>query len=56
MVADTDRRWRTLLITAREINNTVGGGKIGVFLMAIDTEHFRDKLENVDMGKAPSCS
>ena len=41
----------TLLITAREINNTVGGGKIGVFLMAIDTEHFRDKLENVDMGE-----
>ena len=39
-----------LLVAAREINNTKSGGKIGVFIIGLDTGYFREKLENVDLG------
>ena len=38
------------LVAAREINNTISGGKIGVFIISLDTDFFRKKLENVDLG------
>ncbi len=39
------------LVTAREINNTKAGGKVGVILAAITTDHFMEAYKSVDLGE-----
>lgn len=49
MITNTENVGR--LVTARELNSVISGGKIGVIFLAIDVEYFAASFREVDLGE-----
>ncbi len=49
MITNTENIGR--LVTARELNSIISGGKIGVIFLAVDVECFADSFRAVDLGE-----
>lgn len=49
MITNTENSGR--LVTARELNSVISGGKIGVIFLAIDVEYLAASLREVDLGE-----
>lgn len=48
IVTNTDSQYR--LVTAREINSIVGGGKIGTIFLSLDVKYFSDLFGSMNLG------